>query len=613
MKKYIILLIVFGICGVFFTSCLEDYLDKSPESGLTSEEVFSKYSNFKLFFDAVYEGYKGNIPCNIKCGYPLYHDMWPPAATMCMLTDMSDEGLLEWAQTFKLGNIAGMVKIFTYAEQGKTAWRPILESMFMVIRICNIALQNVDMLQDASPEDKYDLIAQAHFIRAYAHFTLFRYWGPMPYITKPLGVGDQWDIPRLSKHETCLQIAADMDSAAVFFEKAGLMRRDPGPGAPGHLNSPDQHRPNGVAAKAMKARALLYAASPLNNELGTKDWEEAAKANWEAIQIAEQYQYALLTGENYKLNYVGANYTNEQLWGWYAGEWAYNNGNLKSLINSVFRGAFTAGECPTQNTVDKFETKWGDPLNSLEDRNAAAALGHYNEQDPYANRDPRLYIDVIHNQAPLIGYGKADIYHEIVGGVPVYSELLRETYQGITYTGYYQRKRWGDQSVKNKVTAKNSDPLIRLGELYLNYAEAANEAYGPNTPAPGATMSAVQAINTIRNRIGMPNVLSKYTGSKEAFRARIKNERTIELCFEGGHYYWDIRRWKDAPVVNTGPLMGIVIQKVPVSSEYPIGFKHTRAPLPANRQIVWKEAMYYFPFDAKDYYKMKNFVPNEYW
>jgi starch-binding outer membrane protein, SusD/RagB family len=64
----------------------------------------------------------------------------------------------------------------------------------------------------------------------------------------------------------------------------------------GHLNHPDQARPNGVAAKAYKGRALLYAASPLNNDKGQAAWEDAAKANWEAIQVAEQNQFALLSG-----------------------------------------------------------------------------------------------------------------------------------------------------------------------------------------------------------------------------------------------------------------------------------------------------------------------------
>jgi hypothetical protein len=153
---------------------------------------------------------------------------------------------------------------------------------------------------------------------------------------------------------------------------------------------------------------------------------------------------------------------------------------------------------------------------------------------------------------------------------------------------------------------------MRLTELYLNYAEAANEAYGPNGKAPGASMSAVDAINHIRSRIGQAVVQSQFTASKEIFRERIKNERNVELAYEG-HYYFDIRRWMDAPKAYAGPIMGVQIEKVAKSDVYPTGFKYTRYPLEALRQSSWKDAMYYLPFNPEDNFKMKNFVPNEVW
>ncbi len=175
------------------------------------------------------------------------------------------------------------------------------------------------------------------------------------------------------------------------------------------------------------------------------------------------------------------------------------------------------------------------------------------------------------------------------------------------------RKRWGDQSVKNQVLCQYTDPLMRLAELYLNYAEAANEAYGPKTPAPGASMSAEDAINFIRARVGMVKVQDKFTASKEIFRNRIKNERFVELCMEGAHYYHDLRRWMDAPASYSGQLIGVDIEKVPVSAAYPTGYKYTRQPLSADRQTLWKPQMYYWPFNEADNYKMKAFVPNPTW
>jgi hypothetical protein len=177
------------------------------------------------------------------------------------------------------------------------------------------------------------------------------------------------------------------------------------------------------------------------------------------------------------------------------------------------------------------------------------------------------------------------------------------------------RKMWWNNSTKNQVSSIFADPLCRLAELYLNYAEAANEAYGPNTAAPGATMTAVQAINAVRTRVGMPNVLPAYTVSADAFRPRIKNERNVELSWEG-FYYDDIRRWMDLQTVMSSTIIGMDIEKLAVGYDpvaYPIGFRHKRVALSQDRQPVWKPQMYYLPFDISDNLKMKNFVPNPLW
>lgn len=611
-KRYSIIFFCAGLMMLFMTSCLDSYLDKAPDAGLTDEDVFTKYANFKLFFDAVYKGQnssKQNV--NIQTAFPLYFAFWDQKYTLEALTDMSDMGRIMDSQTIKGGQIGPLVNKFT--TDG--ARRPIELSMFTIIRICNMTLEKINKLTDATEQEKADFIAQAYFCRGFAHFTLCKFWGGMPYITKVLGPNDEWDIPRLSNHETLVKVAADMDSALFYFEKAGMMRRDnPVLGGAGHLNNDNLFRPNGVTALAMKGRALLYAASPLNNELGKTDWENAAKANWAALDTALNWGYFMYPQANYKLNFIGTRYSDEEIWGWSAETKAYNDGNLNGLQNGVFGGGKTgwSGENPTQNTVDKFETKWGDPLNTDADRQAAIALGHYSEQNPYANRDPRFYVDILYNTASIAGYGTAKIYYQMVNGVPQYGELLDQTYAGITHTGYYERKRLGDQSVKNKLQPLTTDPILRITELYLNYAEAANEAYGPTQIPEYATMSALDAINQVRTRMSMPNVLSQYTGSTDAFRPRIKNERNIELCFEG-HYYFDIRRWMDAPAIMVGPIMGMDIEKVTTNATYPTGYKYTRLPLPSSRQCHWKDAMYYLPFDVSDSYKMTKFVQNAYW
>lgn len=621
-----LILILGTVLSVIFLSC-DDYLDKAPESGVTEEEVFSKYENFMKYFDGIYNGKLNDLTrptqtatsdgdFNIKCAYPLFWSIGNQKSTWEMMTEIADQGRDQTAHAFKRGNYMQYSFIYTYA-----GFRPILRAMFIVIRRANMSLEKIDMLQDASQQDIDDIKGQAYFMRGYAHFMLHKTWGPMPYITKVLGATDQWDLERLKPYEHLIHIAADFDTAAYYFNKAELMRRDnPVPGLPGHLTHPNMFRPNGCAALAMKGRALLYAASPLNigNNNAQKAWEDAAIANWEALQAALQYGYELLPPASYKQSFVGAQYSNEQIWGYYHGTGAYNASTKQWIICGPMAANKTANspECPTQNGVDKFETKWGDPLNTAADRQAATALGHYLEQDPYKNRDPRFYVAIMYNGAPIPGYGTADLSYEMINGNAKYSELLDPDYAGISYTGYYSMKRWGGESTKNRISPAMTDPLMRLAELYLNYAEAANEAWGPTGAAPGADKTAVGAINVIRNRFDMVPVQDRFISNKDIFRDRIKNERFVELCYEGFHYFFDIRRWMDAPRTMTEGIVGMDIEKLPTGydvSVYPTGYRYTRKLLPPNRQSVWKDAMYYFAFDLEDMQKMKNFVPNEIW
>lgn len=615
MKKYIFLISI-CISSVLITSC-KDYLDKAPEQGLNEEEIFANADNFRLFFNAVYEGqstYNGNArDFNIKTAFPLYFNYWDQKYTWEGITDAADQGRYMEGHNFKSGAVIGFVDKFI--NDGNR--RPILKSMFMDIRISNIALSKIDLVKDISDVEKNDLLGQIHFIRAFCHFELFRIWGPMPYLTNVIGQDDVWDMPRLSKHETLMKIAQDFDSAYTFFALAGKVRRDPGPGQIGNLADPDQRCPNGVAAKAYKARALLYAASPLNNESGVIDWQNAAAASWEALQLALSNGYIMLSASDRKTNFYGATYTNEQIWAWHAGEVNWNDGNFAGLYNGVFGASKSSwsGVCPTQNFVDKYETSFGEPLNTQADRDAATAAGHYNEQRPFRNRDPRLDIDIITNQSACTGWSsnKAQIWYQVSSGVTTYSELLDQSYLGITRTGYYLRKNWGNNSTKKKDKVRHNDPLCRLAELYLSYAEASNEAYGPTAiGVAGATMNAVDAIDLVRMRMGQARVLIALKANKDIFRERVKNERNVELSFEG-HYYHDIRRWMDAPAAYSSSLYGMIAEKVPVSTTYPDGFKYVRTRLGNDRQPSWKPAMYYLPFNTADNFKMKNFVPNVVW
>ena len=532
---------------------------------------------------------------------------------------MCDKSRIQRSQSIKLGNgsdatwlIGYMTADSNYPNNAK------VPNTWKSIRVCNMAIDKASEIQDCTEAERNDLIGQAYFVRAFCHFELFRLYGTIPYVDKVLGANDEWDITPDDDYEFLKKCAADYQTAYEYFDKAGVVRRDPASGA-GNLADANQDKPNGVAALAMKGRVLLYAASPLNNPSGdVKRWEEAAEANAVALNTALANGYTLLTKANYSKNFYGNRYTNEQLWAYSTGSTTnYNSATIQSFVGYPFsNNAYSASQCPTQNFVDKFETADGWPLNTEAQRAAATAAGKYNEQDPYTNRDPRFENAVVYNGCTFQGYSPASIYVNEDGSKPSGSLLAypQSASDGVSETFYYERKRTGALSNKGNQNVLLTDPIIRLAEVYLNYAEAANEAWGPDGKSASATLTAVEAVNVIRERVEMPEVLAEYCGTKDVFRDRIKNERTVELCFEGNHYFCDIRRWKDAPEIGRSTLYGMRATKVAVSSQYPTGFRYERFALPANRQIAWKnDGMYWFRFQDSDLLKMSNYTPKMDW
>lgn len=323
MKKQIILLLITGMSLVLTTSCLKEYLDKAPESGLTDEIVFTKYANFKSFFDANYNGQKyynngWRDTWNYRSCTPFYMDLWDQKYCINSTTDMCDQGRYMEGQAWKSGNMSETI-VAKLCYDGSR--RPVLGACFDGIRMCNISIRNVDRVQDADDNIKNDFRGQAYFLRAYYHWTLFRLWGPMPYLDYVMGPFDKtWDLARLPKNDYLQRIVGDLDSAYYFFNLCDKIRRDPMPGVSGSLNysTYEMYRPNGMAAKAFKSRVLLYAASPLNNKNGIADWVAAANAAWDAIQVAETHGVTILpltdpvSGNDRHLNYYGKDVCDEK-------------------------------------------------------------------------------------------------------------------------------------------------------------------------------------------------------------------------------------------------------------------------------------------------------------
>ena len=612
------------VVSIAFAGC--SYLDVDPELGISENEVFETYANFRSYFDWVYQSADGTNSERIHLTFPLYYDMTNYYSFAWVTsTDAADTGLLGIAQNnFKKCNLSQeILENYTFSKKS------VCYACFHIIRKCNITIANIDRCKDATQKEYNDLLGQAYFLRGFCHYTLCRLFGGMPYIDYVIGTEDEWDLARLSSYETFIRAAEDMYTGYEYLKLANYMRRDAMPGQQGHLEGKTLLQPGGVAALALRSRTLLYAASPLSNMKGTSDWEAAALAAAEALQASKDYGYDLLPASNYTDNFKNRMANNESIWFWSHNEIDKGSGNFHGLLSTPQSGWLKAsGVNPTQNFVDKFETIDGYALNTEADRSAAAAAGAYNEQNPYANRDPRFDVCVVYDRQinKYWADGMINLYYDPATGRYAGNRYngnsliwaqdwgTTDNSRGLSNTGYYCNKFWcGKPGDYNPNPYYRIDPLIRVAELYLNYAEAVNEAYGPMGTAPGCDMTAVDAINVVRARIGMPPVRAEYTSDKDRFRERIHNERNVELAFEGNHYYFDIRRWKTAPESMTQTLYGMRVTKVPVSAEYPVGRMYERKAIPQNRQSIWKDCMYYIPFPNSQAYKMKNFVNNPAW
>ena len=308
-------------------------------------------------------------------------------------------------------------------------------------------------------------------------------------------------------------------------------------------------RMSGRIALAYKARLALLAASPRFNEGGSASlWEAAANANAKVFSDLGGLSYFDPKGnifwlkaqvEDSDLNEGNKKETNEIIWR--REMQTINTWEQDNYAPTVFGyGRIN----PTQNFVDAFPMKNGYPITD-------AASG-YDPQNPYANRDPRLAQIVVYDMSTE--WGKT--IHILDGTT---NDGIDKT-EYSTRTGYYMRKHLReDISVETGKTStqKHIIPIIRATEIYLNYAEAANEAWGPDGKGSNG-YSAREVVAAIRNRAGItqPDAYLASVTSKEAMRKLIHNERRIELSFEGARF-WDLRRWKDS---LTEPAKGIRLE-----------------------------------------------------
>lgn len=500
--KYIVLILILGL-----TAC-DDFLNRAPNVNLNEESVFTNYLNAQRFQADIYSG--------LVTRFNAVGNFQPVPMSSASDESESNPGY-SGTRSFNMGNYDGIdANIYFYYSN---------------IRKANLFIKNKDRIPYPDANSKNKLIGEVYFLRAFYYNELIKRFGGMPILTeKDIFVpGDNLMRPRNSYRECFAFIMTDLNNAINML--------------PVTLTTSEYGRATKGAAMALKARMLLYAASPLfANKTGlwgmggtTDDWLDKDNASW--WQKAADAAKAVINlkdadgGSTYELyQTAAANKTDD-----YQNQFfkRRENGNKEVIFykheapvgfgsdqisvwmpSGDFGGA--GGVQPTQNFVKLFEMSSGKYIDETG--------SNYDATNPYINRDPRFYKIILYQGSSWQG-ATMDM-----------STTSTQFPAGTFQTGYFVKK-YLPEEVKNKtsVTAYHNWIFFRLAEMYLNYAEAMNEVEGP-------TQQVRDAVNKVRSRSGVVDLPIELTSDKKSMRNRIQRERAIELCFEE-HRWWDARRW----------------------------------------------------------------------
>lgn len=503
----VIIMVSLGLLTV--SSCKNDgFLTVDPKGKVTDLTTWASETNADLFVNDIY----GDIP-NEKNDYNQ--------------TDSYTDN--DWTKATHVGANTvrnGSISAANVPTGPGGLWN--YDNMYTSIRKCNLFFQQTNFYSaNFSAKWLKARIAEVTFLRAYFYSLLFTNYGGVPLITTVLNVADGSNIffARATIPQTLVFIEADCDAAAANLPAA----------------IDNTGRATQGAALALKGWVELFAASPLCNPTNDPTlWAKAAATN---LQLMNLNVYSLYP--NYAAQFLApANFNSETI---FARGYAppSKGSSAEGMLGPVVVNGVTqswGNYQPTQSLVDDYSMANGLPITD-------PASG-YDPANPYLNREPRFYSSIVYDGAPWQG----DIITTRIGGNNQIN--LSATLGDVTTTGYYGRKLLDEtfQGQSSRATSPSSANWIifRYGEILLNYAEAQNEAVGPDA-------SVYAALKLIRTRAGLPNFPAGLNQS--AMRANIRRERRIELSFEESRWY-DIRRWLIATsptgVLNT-PQYGMKI------------------------------------------------------
>lgn len=507
-----------------------------------------------------------------------------------------------------------------------SAYRAILNINYFLSIVDNVEWSWQDTVRSEIMKTRYK--SESYGLRGYYYYQLLEHNGGIassgdllgvPIVTGVLTSKDDWRVQRSTFAESLAQTASDLDSAIMLlpYEYKDISN-------PVTIEDIDFNRVNGSNlnvnlmdgrhVRAYKAKLYLLAGSPAFN--GGTNYDVAK------LDTAVQILGKLITVNggltslsadpifwNSNSDVTPATTANKDIL------WRNNyTTDLSREADNFPPSLYGHGRVnPTQNLVDAFPMSNGLPITD-------PASG-YDLQNPYANRDPRLALDILYNGGTprLIGSGTGSanpVNTQADNPVTDRNDGLNKQVGYSTRTGYYLKKLL--RVAVNLTPGSESSQIhyyarLRWTELFLSFAEAANEVYGPD--GGGFAFTPRQIIEALRARgagtagggITQPDIYLASITDKAGMRDLIRNERRIELCFEG-HRFWDLRRWNVPLSQLTAAATGVSI-----TGTSPAVYTYTGAGVNPVENRVYQSYMYYGPIPYIETQKYPGFLQNKGW
>jgi len=598
---------------LYGVSCNQDFLDTQPLDKISSDATWSDAALAEAYVFGVYSFLEYG-------GFEEYG-----------LSSYSDEALYTHS-----GRPIPPVNEGTESPTNLAYMSPSYEwgNMYLAIREANIALQE---LPTATIDEgvKKRLTGEVHFLRAYYYQQLLRFYGGVPVIDRPYGLGEDYSVSRNAYGDVVDFIVADLDKAATLL--ADIDRTS--------------GRATTLSALALKARVLMYAASDLHDaskvsgEMANEvfAYSSGQEGRWQAALTAAKT--ALDAGSGYKLDLGGpvsaaegqANYIALAMGGGSAAadpagaedmifdrsatidfvqESNWPLGGLHNGINNGPNGYHNwAGNTPIQQLVDDYEMLDGSEFDWSNPDHATA---------PYENRDPRFYATVLYDGADwkprpsdVANLDPADqiqtgAYDDgaggLINGIDTRESAI-ENWNG-SRTAYYTRKFTDpDPGLADNLSSGQAIPypFLRYTEVVLNYVEALLET--------GDEATARDWLNKIRYRAGMPAI----DDSGAALVERYRNERRLELVYEE-HRYHDARRWLIAPTTLGRGAKAMNVRATLKAGQSPhVPYRYDPAVYDYSYEVfdntdvetrTWLDRMYYRPISRDEVQRNASLMQN---